>query len=141
MLHTLLSTVGFQSIWTCLKKVQQDGFYVLFQLINLLHNSPRIKSGTERHYVSHNESFYYLRVLIFYTHNSMKWIMKMIWIFQKWEVIKYKYFLTVFKYSFHVSILYLSIYFSDNLVFFLPTFEHKYLSFLLLNIFQMGLLL
>ena len=40
------------------------------------------------------------------------------------------------KYIFQVSVLYLSIYFSDDFLFLLPTFEHKYLYFLFLTLLK-----
>lgn len=53
-----------------------------------------------------------------------------------WDVTKHKYFVTVPKYIFQVSVLYLSIYISDSFWLFLPTFEHKYLNSLLLTFSQ-----
>ena len=44
---------------------------------------------------------------------------------------KYKYFVTVLKKIFQVSLLYLSIYFPDALLLLLATLEHRYLYFLL----------
>lgn len=34
--------------------------------------------------------------------------------YQRWEVMKYKYFITVLEYIFQVSAFHLSVYFSDN---------------------------
>ncbi len=52
---------------------------------------------------------------------------------QRWEVTKYKYFVTVLKKIFLVSVLYFTIYFSDYFLLLLPTFLQKYLYFLLLT--------
>ena len=54
---------------------------------------------------------------------------------QRWEVVEFKYFVTVLKYIVLVSVLYTTTYFSDD---FLQYFdflhvEHKYLNFLLLT--------
>lgn len=47
---------------------------------------------------------------------------------QRW---KYKYFVTLLFPNFQVSVLNLSIYFPENFLLLLPTFEHVYLYFLL----------
>ena len=47
---------------------------------------------------------------------------------QRWEVVEYKYFVTVLKYIFLVSVLYSTTFYFDFL-----HFEHKYLYFLLLT--------
>lgn len=46
---------------------------------------------------------------------------------QGWEVTKYKYFISVLKWRFQVSVLYFCIYFSDSVFLLLCAFSHKYL--------------
>ena len=60
-----------------------------------------------------------------------------IYYYQRWEVTKYKYFFTVTKSIFQVSVLYLSIYFPVNFLLLRPTLEHKYLYFLLLPFWKL----